>query len=261
MSDGTPAGLLAVAERAAREAGALLVERYGRAAVGVDTKSTPTDPVSEADLAAERAIRERLARERPDDAVVGEEGGGDGGVGSSGLRWVVDPLDGTVNYLYRLPAWCVTLACQDAAGTVAGVVHDPLRGETFQARRDGPPQLDGDDVSASRVQDLGQALVGTGFGYDAQRRARQGEVAARVLARARDLRRVGAAGLDLAWTGAGRLDAFYERGLNPWDAAAGALLCERAGLVVRELTAAGGLPGGLMAAPAAIADELYALVG
>ena len=252
--------LLAIAEEAARAAGDLLRERFetGRAGA-VSTKSSPTDLVSESDTAAERLIRELLAARRPDDAVVGEEG--DDVAGDSGLRWVVDPLDGTINFLYGLPAWTVTLACQDASGTVAGVVHDPLRSETFAATRDGAATLNGSPIHGTDVTSLGQALVGTGFGYEAARRARQGEIAAVVIAAARDLRRIGSAAMDLAWTACGRMDAFYERGLNPWDAAAGALICERAGVVVRDLAPVEDLPGGLLAAPAAIVDELEALVG
>jgi myo-inositol-1(or 4)-monophosphatase len=254
--------LLDVARAAAEVAGALLLERFAAGAAGaVMTKSSPTDPVSEADEAAERAIREVLAARRPDDAVVGEEGVDV--EGRSGLRWVVDPLDGTVNYLYGLPAWTVTMACQDASagGTLAGVVFDPNRNELFAATSDGPWTRNGASVSVpERASSLAQALVGTGFGYRRERRAREGEIAARVLTVARDLRRIGSAAMDLAWTACGRLDAFYERGLNPWDAAAGMLICARAGLEVRTLAPREELPGGVLVAPAAIADELEAVV-
>jgi myo-inositol-1(or 4)-monophosphatase len=251
--------LLEVAETAARTAAAVLVERFGGPRVQVRSKSTPTDLVSEADLAAERALREVLAVRRPDDAVLGEEGGEDGG-GRSGLRWVVDPLDGTVNFLFGIPHWCVSVACEDLEGTLVGVVHDPLRGETFAAARGGPVTLDGEPVAASRRDDLATAMVATGFGYDAEVRAAQAEVVARVLPRVRDVRRMGSAALDLAWTACGRYDAYYERGLRPWDRAAGALLCERAGLELRELPAAGVLPSGLLAAPAGLAGPLAELV-
>ena len=214
------------------------------------TKSSPTDPASEADTASETVIRRVLGERRPDDAVVGEEG--EDVEGRSGLRWVVDPLDGTVNYLYGLPAWTVTLACQDGAKeTLAGVVFDPVREELFAATADGPWTRNGEELSPRpRATELSQALVGTGFGYAVERRAREGEIAARVLSVARDLRRIGSAALDLAWTACGRLDAFYERGLNPWDAAAGMLICARAGLEVRSLPAVEGLPAGVLVAPA-----------
>jgi myo-inositol-1(or 4)-monophosphatase len=262
-SGSTTSELLDVARAAAEVAGALLLERFAAGAAGaVTTKSSPTDPVSEADEAAERAIREVLASRRPDDAVVGEEG--DDVEGRSGLRWVVDPLDGTVNYLYGFPVWTVTMACQDASSgeTLAGVVFDPGRSELFAATADGPWTRNGAVLSVpERATSLAKALVGTGFGYSSQRRAREGEIAARVLTVARDLRRTGSAAMDLAWTACGRLDAFYERGLNPWDAAAGMLICARAGLEVRTLAPREGLPGGVLVAPAAIADELEAVVG
>jgi myo-inositol-1(or 4)-monophosphatase len=252
--------LLAVAERAARAAGAELCERFGGPRRDVHSKSTPTDPVSEADLAAERALRDVLARHRPGDAVLGEEGG-QSQPGETGLRWVVDPLDGTVNFLFGIPHWCVSVACEDAGGTLVGVVHDPLRDETFAARHDGPATRDGEPVAGSDRDDLATALVATGFSYDAAIRAGQAEVAGRVLPRVRDLRRMGAAALDLAWTACGRCDAYYERALNPWDVAAGSLLCARAGLEVRPLPPAGGLPAGLLVAPQALVVALAQLVG
>jgi myo-inositol-1(or 4)-monophosphatase len=170
-----------------------------------------------------------------------------------------------VNYLYGLPAWTVTLACQRGASeTLAGVVLDPVRDELFAATADGLAfrQSAGDrlELSPPRATSLDQALVATGFGYSPEQRERQGEVAVRVLRAARDLRRIGSAAMDLAWTACGRLDAFYERGLNPWDAAAGMLICARAGLEVRTLAPSDGLPAGVVAAPAAFADELEALV-
>jgi myo-inositol-1(or 4)-monophosphatase len=252
--------LLSIAEDAARAAGAVLLERFGGPRREVRSKSTPTDLVSEADLEAERALRSFLAAQRPDDAVLGEEGG-DRGAGTSGVRWIVDPLDGTVNFLFGIPQWAVSVACADGDGLVAGVVLDPLRGEIFAATRDGPATRDGEPVDASSRGDLATAMVGTGFAYDAEVRVAQAEVAARVLPRVRDLRRMGSAALDLAWTACGRYDAYYERGLQPWDRAAGELLCARAGLELRELRAHGALPAGLLVAPAALAGPLGDLVG
>ncbi|HVS27933.1 MAG TPA: inositol monophosphatase family protein [Solirubrobacteraceae bacterium] len=250
--------LLAIAERAARMAAPLLLDAFGSSPAALRTKSSPTDPVSEADEASERAIRSLLARLRPDDGVLGEEGRE--ARGSSGLRWVVDPLDGTVNFVFGIPAWCVSVACEDDHGPLAGVVLDPNRGELFGATRDGDATVDGRPIHGSHSEQLALSLVATGFSYDSELRALQAEVAGRVLPRARDLRRFGAAALDLAWAACGRVDAYYERGLKPWDWAAGGLICERAGLVVRELEPAGGLPNGLLAAPPAIVDELAALV-
>src|SRR4051794_37882191 len=195
------------------------MERFGGPARGLDVKSTATDMVSDADREAEAAIAELLARERPDDALVAEEGSGEGG--SSGRRWVVDPLDGTTNYLYGHPQWCVSVALEDGDGGLAGVVHDPWRGETFRAARGAGAELDGARIEVRDHDDLSTALVATGFGYDPERRAAQAEILRRVLPRIRDIRRAGAAALDLAWLAAGRLDGYYERGPNPWDWAAG----------------------------------------
>jgi myo-inositol-1(or 4)-monophosphatase len=258
-----PGELCALAEDIAREAGALLRERFHGPAGPLRAKSSPTDLVSEADLAAERLIRERLAAARPQDAVLGEEGGdrGPAGGGTGALRWVVDPLDGTINFLFGIPQWAVSIACDDAHGTLAGVVHDPLRDEMFAAVRGGAATLDGAPVEASTRNDIAMAMVATGFAYDADVRAEQAEVATHVLPRVRDLRRMGSAALDLAWTACGRYDAYYERGLKRWDLAAGALLCTCAGLSVRPLSPAGGLPDGLLVAPGALAEELYGIVG
>jgi myo-inositol-1(or 4)-monophosphatase len=253
------AELLEVAREAAETAGALLAPRFGDELV-LAAKSSPTDAVSEADLAAERAIREVLARRRPDDGVLGEEGTGDV-PGTTGLRWVVDPLDGTVNFLYGVPQWCVSVAVQAGEETLAGVVDDPNRGEVFRATADGPALLGDEQLEASRCDDLGRALVATGFGYESDVRRAQAAVVAKVLPRARDIRRAGSAALDLAWLAAGRYDAFYERGVKLWDVAAGLLLCERAGLVTRRLEATDALPAGVLVAPEALIESLLAIVG
>ena len=245
--------LLEVAVECAQTAGALLLERFGTERI-LATKSTSTDLVSAADLAAEAAIRAILARRAPDDAIMGEEG--DDTPGTSGRRWIVDPLDGTVNFLYGLPQWCVSVACEDRVG----VVFDPVLDELWTATADGPAYCNGVELAPEPPEDLGHALVATGFGYDARRRELQAEVAARVIPRARDIRRGGSAALDLAWVAAGRLDAYYERGVNLWDVAAGELICARAGLVVERLDPLGELPWGTFAAPAAIAGELRAIV-
>jgi len=260
------AELLGVACAAARAAADELLARYGRAVDGVGTKTTATDPVSDADRAAEAAVRALLAARRPADAILGEEGGETAGdAEGGGVRWVVDPLDGTVNYLFGYPQWSVSVAAEDADGAaLAGVVLDPLRGEELSATRSGPLLRDGAPVPPAprpRAATLGMALVATGFAYDAAVRARQAEVLRRVLPRVRDVRRGGSAALDLAWTALGRCDAYWERGVKRWDVAAGGLLCARAGLELRELPPADGLPAGLLAAPPALADELLALVG
>jgi myo-inositol-1(or 4)-monophosphatase len=249
--------LLAVAREAARAAANELTSRFGQVARGVRAKSTPTDLASDADVAAERAIREVLGQQRPEDAILGEEGGESG---EGELRWVVDPLDGTVNFLFGIPLFAVSVACEDSTGAIAGVVLDPMRDECFTATRSGEAMLNGDPIEASERSELATAMVATGFGYDAAMRARQTVVVSRVLPRVRDIRRFGAAALDLAWCAAGRWDAYYERGVRAWDIAAGALICARAGLEMRDLAAVGEDPYGLVAAPAAIIDELFELV-
>lgn len=253
--------LLEVAGEAARAAAAALSVRFGRQARGVQTKTTPTDLVSEADLAAESAIREVLARRRPDDAILAEEGGLiGGGSGASPIRWVVDPLDGSVNFLFGIPAFCVSVAAQTESGSAAGVVLDPIRDEFFAATRSGAATLNGDPIQGSGRPDLARAMVATGFGYDAGVRERQAAVVARVLPRVRDIRRVGAAALDLAWCACGRFDAYYERGVQPWDVAAGSLIASRAGLEVRRLPPTAQDAAGIVAAPAALVEELIALL-
>jgi len=249
--------LLTVAREAAEAAADELRTRFGERARGVRSKSGPTDLVSDADLAAESAIRSVLGARRPDDAILGEEGGE---TGEGELRWVVDPLDGTINYLYRIPAFAVSIAVEDRSGTVAGVVLDPIAEERFEATRSGEPLLNGEPIRAGRAESLDLAMVATGFNYDARVRARQAEVVRRLLPRVRDIRRVGAAALDLCWCACGRYDAYFERGLNPWDVAAGSLIASRAGLTVLDLPASDGEPAGTLAAPAALVDELLGLI-
>lgn len=253
------AALLATAERAARAAGALLLERFtaGAEAIGtVSSKSTSTDLVSEADLAAEAAIRAVLAEERPDDAVMGEEG--DDTPGTSGRRWIVDPLDGTINYLYGLDAWCVSVACEG----LAGVVFAPLSGELFAspAAPGAPPTCNGVPLVPSAPATLAESLVGTGFGYAREIRAAQAPIVAALLPEVRDVRRAGSAALDLAWVAAGRLDGYYEFGVKPWDIAAGVLLCAASGRELHTLAGGGALPSGVLAAAPHIAADLLARV-
>jgi len=225
---------LELAQRAARVAGDVLMSYYGRPPEGVSSKSSSTDLVSDADREAERAIRELLEAERPDDGLIAEEGSR--ADAASGRRWVVDPLDGTINFLYGFPAWGVSVALEDEDGlAVVGVVHCPINGETFHAVS-GEGAFVGDRPLRLGVpRALEQALVSTGFSYEPARRAVQADVIRELLPHARDIRRAGAAAIDLAWLAAGRVDAFFERGLNHWDWAAGRLLVEEAGGVVEWL--------------------------
>jgi myo-inositol-1(or 4)-monophosphatase len=247
------AELLEVATDAVHAAAPLLLDRFG-SETALHTKSSATDPVSEADLAAEVAIRAVLADRVGDDEIVGEEGGQT--AGTSGRRWLVDPLDGTTNYLYGIPQWCISVACDG----LAGVVFDPVRDELFAAHADGPATLNGATLQPGRPVTLDRALVATGFGYEAGVRAEQGRIVAGLLPRVRDIRRGGSAALDLAWLAAGRYDAYYERGIKEWDVAAGSLICARAGLQVIELPAAGAWPFGTLVADSKIVSELAPLL-
>jgi myo-inositol-1(or 4)-monophosphatase len=255
-----PSELLDLALRTARAAGTLLLERAHAPERGIQHKSSATDPATDADRDAEALIRAALHEARPNDAILGEEGGQAAGTDGS-LRWVVDPLDGTVNFLYGFPAWCVSIACRDEAGTLLGVVHDPNRDETFAALRGRGATLDGEPIRVRGDAELARALVGTGFAYVAERRVVQAALLERVLPNVRDVRRAGSAALDLCWVAAGRLDAFYEHGLNDWDLAAGELIVVEAGGAVAELEPRDGLPGGVVAAPPGILEPLRALIG
>ena len=247
-----PEALLRIAADAAGEAGRLLASWRGdeRPEV-IDTKSSPTDVVTEMDRRSEALITEWIRAIRPGDTVLGEEGGQTAGgrhdpeaaADRARVRWVVDPLDGTVNYLYGLPDWAVSIAAEVDGTILAGVVEVPRLGETFTAvagqgawlRRDGNPEAIA--LRCNSGVALGQALVGTGFGYDSGRRRVQGEVVAALLPQVRDIRRGGSAAVDLCSVASGRMDAFFERGLNYWDYAAGGLIAREAGAVV------GGLSG------------------
>ena len=316
MNAPDPKDLLALAADAAAAAARLLADQGAQSRPEVvETKSSLTDVVTEMDRRAEALITERIRAERPGDAILGEEGGETHGARGSVVRWIVDPLDGTVNYLYGLADWAVSIAAEVAGTIVAGVVAVPLHGETFLAVRGqgawlrstaergsateipaevgspgtgalaaaggapataGPPGVGGQPgagglagaggpaaalrLRCTRGVPLGQALVGTGFGYLPGRRRVQGEVAAALLPQIRDIRRGGSASVDLCLVAAGRLDAFYERGLNYWDYAAGGLIAAEAGARV---TGLGGRPAGpslTVAAGPGLYEELTAVL-
>lgn len=235
VSDPLLAELLDLGLEAARRAGALLRDGRPDDLAVAKTKSSPIDVVTEMDIAAEKLITGFLSEHRPQDGFLGEEGASS--PGTSGIRWVIDPLDGTVNYLYGLPTWAVSIAAERDGETVVGVVAAPMRGETYRAVLGGGAYAGERRLAARPSPELGQALVGTGFGYVQSRRAHQADVARRVIPRVRDIRRGGSAAIDLCDVAAGRLDAYYERGLNPWDLAAGALIAREAGALT------GGRPG------------------
>ena len=258
---GSPADLLELATSVAVAAGRLLLGRGGRPEV-VATKSSPTDVVTEADRTAEALIRDLIGAARPGDRILGEEGGETGGAGGEGagregaggaggwsrVRWIVDPLDGTVNYLYGLPDWAVSIAAEADGTVVAGAVFVPPRDELFSAALGGGAWLSrgaldwrGEDapqpvrLACNTGVPLDRALVATGFGYEAGRRLIQGEVLQGVLPRVRDIRRGGSAAVDLCSLASGSVDAYYERGVNLWDIAAGGLIAAEAGAQVTGL--------------------------
>jgi len=227
--------LLEVALDLASRAGALLRDGRPEHLDVAATKSSPVDVVTEMDLASEKLVAELLAARRPEDGLLAEEGSGS--EGSSGVRWVVDPLDGTVNYLYGRPDWAVSVAAELHGRTVVGVVEVPARGETVHAVLGRGAYVNGRRAHCRPSPPMAEALIGTGFGYLRERRVRQAAVVREMIPRLRDVRRAGSAAIDLCDVGCGRLDGFYERGLNPWDYAAGALVASEGGALV------GGRPG------------------
>ncbi|HVL81873.1 MAG TPA: inositol monophosphatase family protein [Actinomycetota bacterium] len=255
MTSSSP-DLLAVAVRAARAGAEALMERFGGPVRGLETKSTATDPVSDADRAAEDAVLSVLRRERPDDGIVSEEGGS--AESRSGLRWVVDPLDGTVNYLYSIPHWAVSVAVEDEEDVLVGVVLDPLRQELFTATRGGGAQRNGAPIQVSDAASLDGSLIATGFGYDPVVRIEQADILTRFIGRARDVRRAGTASLDLVWTACARLDGYYESGLKPWDLAAGGLIVREAGGRLGQLPRPIASDPGVVASAPGIWEELNA---
>lgn len=236
--DRDPAALAQIAAGIARRAGGRILELRERGVSIAATKSSSIDIVTEADRESERLIVEALAAVRPHDGVLGEEGAVS--EGSSGVTWVVDPIDGTVNYLYDVPAYTVSIAATvaDAAATadgrraIAGAVYNPRTGELFEAWEGGGSRLGGKPIRISQQHSLAASLVATGFGYTVERKRQQLEVLGRVLPRVRDIRRIGSAAYDLCLLASGRIDAYYEIGLRPWDYAAGVLIAREAGAQV-----------------------------
>jgi myo-inositol-1(or 4)-monophosphatase len=258
MTDLGASAALALATDAAREAGSLLLELRRSPATGVRSKSSATDLVSEADERAERAIVSAIRKRRPDDALVAEEGSS--AHGSSGVSWYVDPLDGTINYLYGIPHWSVSICCADAAGPLAGVVFDPIRDELFSAARGGGARLGDRRLAVTDRRDLASSLIATGFGYVAAQRETQGRIIAKMLGDVRDVRRFGSAALDLSWTAAGRFDGYFESVEKPWDWMAGAMLVREAGGRVTELDPKDPAFPRIIASAPGIHDDLVTLL-
>ncbi|QNN52985.1 inositol monophosphatase family protein [Nocardioides mesophilus] len=230
--------LLALAERVAREAAAEVLRLRREGVEVAATKTSPTDVVTEVDHRSEELIRARLLEERPGDGFVGEEG--ESSDSSTGVTWVVDPIDGTVNFLYGIPQYAVSIAARAGEQVVAGVVLDVVKGECFTATRGGGAFLDGAPIRVRPVVPLDQRLVITGFSYERSTRVAQAQAVARLLGEVRDVRRLGSAALDLCYVGAGRTDAYVEEGLHEWDLAAGGLVAEEAGARVWQGTGVGG---------------------
>jgi myo-inositol-1(or 4)-monophosphatase len=250
-------------ELAEGAAGVIRRMRAERAAAGetstdVDTKSTATDLVTEVDKATEKWLVDELARRRPGDAILGEEGGDHDG--TSGVRWLLDPIDGTVNFVLGIPHYAVSVAVEVAGEVLAGAVINPVSGELFHAHRGGGAFLDDQRLTGPRDVPLHRAVVGTGFGYDAHLRARQVAAVAPLLPRFADIRRVGSAALELCYLAAARLDAYFEAALNPWDHAAGGLVAREAGCRVSGLR--GKPPGRHLYAAAGprLAEEFFAVL-
>lgn len=258
------AALRDLAERAARAAGSLVRDGRPETVEVAATKSSSVDVVTLMDLAAERELRRAILQERPEDGVLGEEGGLQ--PGTSGVTWVLDPIDGTVNYLYGIPAYAVSVAAvagppEPGAWTLlAGCVHAVADGRTWTAGRGLGAELDGRAVRANEARPLAESLCGTGFGYRADRRSAQARVLLEVLPRVRDIRRIGSAAMDLCLVASGGLDLYFERGLNPWDLAAAQLVAQEAGAVVTGLRGRAAATGMTVAGPEATVRELVALL-
>lgn len=252
--------LLALATDLGRRAAALLQGAVTSERTSVQSKSTATDMVTEMDKAAERLIVEGIESARPDDGILGEEG--TDRAGTSGYRWIIDPLDGTTNYIYAHPGYAVSIAIEHASTemhdrrTIVGVVVDPVHGELFSAVAGAGATRNGMPIACSTETDLAQALVATGFGYDRARRERQAQVLVAVIPHVRDIRRMGSAAVDLCSVACGRVDAYFEKGLAPWDHAAGALIAAEAGALVRNVDGGGDLSSFVIAAPPALFSPL-----
>jgi myo-inositol-1(or 4)-monophosphatase len=250
--------LLALARGLVSRASALLMERLERPRSQVLTKSTRTDMVTEVDVASERLIVDGIRAARPGDGVLSEEGAARDD--NSGYRWVIDPIDGTTNYLYGHPGFAVSIAVERDGVAVVGVVEDPMHCDQFTAVLGRGAYRNGTPIAVSGETDLGSALVATGFGYEPAQRRAQAAALTRLIGAIRDVRRMGAAAVDLCSVACGRVDAYFERGLNHWDLAAGALIAAEAGAQLGAI--GGGAPraGSLVAAPPALFDGLQRLL-
>jgi myo-inositol-1(or 4)-monophosphatase len=249
---------LAVAESLARAAGDMAMTGRRQGLSHVDTKSTLTDMVTEFDRASERLIVDGLRARRPHDSIVGEEGATH--QGDSGLTWFIDPIDGTTNFYFDLPMWAVSIGVTDTKGPLAGVVYVPALRELFSGSRGGGAHLNGQPITVRDNDRLSDALVCTGFSYSADARVRQSRRIPGMVDKVRDLRRFGAAAIDLCFVAAGRLDAYFEENLHMWDLVAGQVIATEAGAVVSDFSGNSVRPEEVMASTPAIHRELVALL-
>ncbi|GAA3082010.1 inositol monophosphatase family protein [Streptosporangium carneum] len=253
----SPVTFVRLAEEISREAGEMLLAKRPARPEVLATKSSPTDVVTALDRASEELIRARIRAVRPDDAILGEEGGSTGG---GRVRWIVDPIDGTVNFLYGLPEWAVSIAVEVDGEVVAGAVNVVPRGEVFTAARGEGAWLAGQRLRCNTGVPLERALIATGFGYGTGRREVQAEVLAHVLPRVRDIRRGGSAASDLCSLAAGRVDGYYERGPQYWDYAAGGLVATEAGARIGGLNGRPYSPDLTICAAPGLFEELHDLL-
>ena len=257
-----PAELLALAVEVAAAGAALAQAKRQEFIVSVRTKSTDTDVVTAADEAVERCVIDAIRARRPADAVLSEEAGASRPAGhpAGQVRWILDPIDGTVNYLYGIPYYAVSLAAEIDGEVDAGVVHNPATGDVWTAVQGEGAYWGDRRITCSSVSELGQTMVATGFGYDSSRRAHQAKVLGGLAHKIRDIRRFGACALDLCAAASGVVDAYYEKGLNEWDRAAGQLIASEAGLVVSGLHGAPASDAFVLVAPPGIHAQLQAVL-
>lgn len=250
--------LLLVASELARAAGDMALAGRKAGLQNVQTKSTATDMVTEFDRASEKLIVEGMRERRPLDAIVGEEGASI--AGTSGITWYIDPIDGTTNFLYDLPAWAVSIGAEDSNGPLAGVVYIPSLGEMFSATRGGGAFLNGEPIRCNTIADVSQALVCTGFSYSAEQRTIQAKRVSQFIHKIRDIRRAGAAAIDLCFVACGRIDAYFEENLHQWDIAAGILIAHEAGCRSGDFSGNSARPAEILTSSPAIFDQLSQLI-
>ncbi len=250
--------LSAIANSLAVRAGVLISEARQSGAGLVDTKSTATDMVTEYDRASERLIVDAIRAARPGDAIIGEEGTAD--TGTSGVSWLIDPIDGTTNFFYDLPGYAVSIAAADADGTLAGAVYIPATNELFAAVRGRGATINGRQIHCSTTADVSTALVATGFSYHPERRRLHIRRLQHIIGEIRDIRRFGAAAADLCYVAAGRVDAYFEEHLGPWDLAAGELIAREAGCISGDFAGGPVRPAQVLVANPNLFEPLRALI-